>query len=88
MFPACIHFHSTSEGELNSRTTLQMVGQQKVFWQLIFRANSKAEVYLVLFVPQLKYDSMTNANVSSCDLGLSGQETNMRKEGSEGVIYF
>lgn len=54
MFPACIHFHSTSEGKLNSRTTLHILRQQKVFWQLIFRANSKAEVYMVLFGPHLK----------------------------------
>lgn len=49
MLPACANFHSIPEGKLNSRTTLQMVRQQKVVRQFTFRANSKAGVYMVLF---------------------------------------
>jgi len=51
MLPACASFHSSPEEKLNSRTTSQMVRQQKVVRQLTFRGNnSKAGVYMVLFV--------------------------------------
>lgn len=41
-----------------------------------------------LFGPLSKHDSMSNTNVSSRDLCKSGQEMNMKKEGSRVIVYF